>query len=69
VLWGEWTHELRTRLVDLLSLPQKEAALARILSTGPLWFRAASLPEGPARKKTVEAVIARHLGREAFVSR
>jgi CBS domain-containing protein len=70
VLWGEWTHELRTRIIDLVSAPQREAALTRLLAErSPLWFRAASLPDGPERHGVVEQVIQKYLRGAPFVSR
>jgi len=69
VRWGEWTHELRTRLVDLISLPQKEAQLSAILDAGPICFRAALLRDGPARDAAVDAVIALHVAPAPFISR
>jgi CBS domain-containing protein len=69
VLWGEWTHDIRTRLLDLLSLPQDEAVLSRILAADRVWFRAAPLADTPARRRILEAVITHHVAGEAFVSR
>ena len=44
VVWAEWTYDMRTRLIDMLSLPQRQP-LARLLDRGGLRFRAASLAD------------------------
>jgi CBS domain-containing protein len=56
IVWAEATHELRSRLVDLLSLPQTPALTAILELTG-LRYRAASVPEGGERQRAL-AVIA-----------
>jgi CBS domain-containing protein len=52
VVWAEWTHSARTRLLDWLSLPQESHELARWLARPEgLAFRAAAVsdPESAAR--------------------
>jgi CBS domain-containing protein len=52
-VYAEWTRDLRARLVELAS--------EKIWSRRTLWFRAAALEDGPRRKDTVNAVVAREL--------
>ena len=55
IVWAESTNELRTRLIDLLSLPQKPA-LTAILERGGLRFRAASVPDPTERRRLLSVV-------------
>jgi CBS domain-containing protein len=52
VVWAGATHNLRTRLLDLLSEPQRTPQLARFIEDGSLRFRA-SMVLNPARRKEV----------------
>jgi CBS domain-containing protein len=53
-VWAEASLHVRTRLEELLSIPQDDApALAAILARGSLRFRAASVPDAARRERIV----------------
>lgn len=60
VIWAEAAHNVRTRLYDILSLPQTDTPLLkRILSDYQnLRFRAASISDMQTRMKVLEALLA-----------
>jgi CBS domain-containing protein len=55
IVWAESTHEMRTRLIDLLSLPQSPT-LQAILDRGGLRFRAASVRDDAERERALAAI-------------
>ncbi len=58
VVWAEAAYNVRTRLYDILSLPQDAALLARILREDhELRFRAASVPDANRRMKMLEGLL------------
>ncbi len=61
-VWAEASLRVRTRLEELLSIPQDDApALAAILARGGLRFRSASVPDA-ARRERVVATLRERLG-------
>jgi hypothetical protein len=55
VVWVEWTHNVRTRVLDVLSAPQPHPELTRWLERAEeLFFRAASLPDPGGGHAAVE---------------
>lgn len=56
VVWAEGCHNVRTRIEELLSVPQSEPMLARALRLGELRFRTASIPDAAERERVVLAV-------------
>lgn len=55
IVWAEWTHNVRTRLLDYLSLPQQSAELARWLDRrDELRFRAAAVASEQVAATVVE---------------
>jgi CBS domain-containing protein len=62
VVWAEWTHNVRTRLLDYLSLPQRAPELARWLERrDELFFRAAALASPELATTVVDELRARGL--------
>jgi hypothetical protein len=56
-VWVEACERVRTRLDELLSIPQSDSpALAALLSHGDLRFRAASVPDAAKRARIVEVL-------------
>jgi CBS domain-containing protein len=70
LVWTEQTPNVRTRLYELLSAPQDDAILARILEggSGKLRFRAAAVAKEGDRHRAVEKLkeAARHWPSSAF---
>jgi CBS domain-containing protein len=57
VVWTEGANNVRTRLYDILSLPQSDPALRRVLETyGALRFRAAAIPDREALRHAARAL-------------
>jgi CBS domain-containing protein len=57
VVWVGSSHNVRTRLIDLLSLPQDDAELTHWLEHREnLWFRAASVTNSKVREKIAKAL-------------
>jgi CBS domain-containing protein len=56
-VWAEASLRVRTRLEELLSIPQDDTpALAAMLARGGLRFRAASVPDATRRDRVVDAL-------------
>lgn len=61
IVWAEATHELRTRLLDLLALPQTHLPrLALVLELPDLRFRAASVDDVDRAERLVSALLHRN---------
>jgi len=55
VVWAESTHNVQTRLLDLLSLPQENAELNRLLAhPNHLRFRAAAVTDPEVGERVIE---------------
>jgi hypothetical protein len=70
VVWAEATEQLRSRLLDLLSLPQGHLpSLERWLRRGSLRFRAAAVADPAHRRSAAAAILeeARRAGLPTFV--
>ena len=60
VVWAEATSALRSRLLDIVSLPQREQpALQRWIDRGNLRFRAALVAEGSQREAIAAGIMER----------
>jgi CBS domain-containing protein len=58
VVWAETAHNLRTRLIDVLSLPQAPR-LAKVLALRGLRFRAAATADADVRQRALRAIFDR----------
>ncbi|MGE0320832.1 MAG: HPP family protein [Polyangiaceae bacterium] len=63
-LWAEAVNNVRSRLYELMSIPQTDRRLARLLDTHhqALRFQAVGVPEADERQRALEALQARMAG-------